>query len=145
MITTDAKHAIRTYLLQRNPVRALVGGRIYPGAAPQGGDFPRITIEGTGLEQMHHMTGASKSVEADYDINVYSLDDEDAHRIASAISAAMNGLRGKLDDLSISYIRLETQTDETLPPTDGGEDPVYNVEQNWKLWYSESVPSFPAQ
>jgi len=50
-----------------------------------------------------------------------------------------------MHDLSISYIRMETQNDETLPPADGGEDPIYNVEQSWKLWYSESVPSFPAK
>ena len=140
---SNAAGQIRSYLLLRKPLRALVGGRIFAGIAPSSGAFPKISSEADTQDQPHHFGGAPGSVEASIEINVYGYDPEMVDRIATAISQAMNGLQANMSVLSVDHVRLEGQSDKTLPPADGGEDPIYNVEQDWTVWHRATAPSFP--
>ena len=140
----DAKHEIRTYLLLRAPLRALVGGRIFPGASPQGSAKPLVEIELDGDDRPQHMGGTVGSVEASFTINVYDFDEAGARRVAMAIREAMSGIQRNLAELVVDHARLDTQTDDQIPPSDGSDQPLYNIEQDWTIWYRESVPAFPA-
>ena len=140
----SAKHQLRTYLLLRAPLAALVGGRIYPGASPQWEAFPIVEIESQGREQPHYMTAATGSVEASFEINIYDRDEGRGSIIADAVRSAMNGAPGDMGELEVSHAVLEGEDGEEIPPSDGSDDPIYNIGQTWSIWYTESVPTFPA-
>ncbi len=99
-------------------------------------------IEGDGREQEHHATAAVDRVEANFELNVYDRDEDRAAILAKLVRNAMNGSPGNFGELVVDHCRIDSEREEELPPADGSDDPIYNVEQDWTIWYQEAVPTF---
>lgn len=141
----SAKHEVMGYLLRRSPIASLVGGRIFPGASPQVTEYPRVEVELEGREQSHHLAAAAAAVEAGFEINIYDESEDRVSVVARLVREAMNGEPGNFGELVVDHVRLDGETESVLAPNDGSDDPVYNVAQDWTVWYRENAPSFPAE
>lgn len=139
------KGAIYEHLKDDASIAALVGTRIYPGNAPAGTDFPRITYGRTGNQHVRHMTGASGFAQPRFEITSWDTDDLVVEELAEHIRNRFDHFRGTMGTVSTADVRvamLDSDSDGLVSPTDADDLPIHSRVLEFLIWHTETVPTY---
>ena len=140
------------YLVSKTTITDYVGSisepsRIYVARRPQGDAVPAMVIEYTGSEHVRHLTGAAGLAEASIQITSYSTSSLEAEQMGNAVRLVLDGYdsetgaMGSLGTLSVRKVELMSDDLRYNDPVDASDVGIYSLEQDFSLWYSETVPS----
>lgn len=138
-----------TYLESKTTITDYVGSgsepsRIYVARRPQGDALPAMVIEYTGSEHVRHLTGAAGLAEASLQITSYSTSSLEAEQMGDAVRLVLDGYdseTGAMGSLSVRKVELMSDDLRYNDPVDASDVGIYSLEQDFSLWYSETVPS----
>lgn len=127
--------AIRTLLVQDPAVSALVGERVYPQVAPQGGDMPAVvyTVSGEPLQHQRGMQGLER-----YEIGLDCWSRarpgmapyDEARTLARAVVEALAARLGVVGDVRISSVLFGGIYDDGADEETG----IYSVGVDVSVW-----------
>lgn len=139
------KDSLYEHLKDDSGVSAIVGTRIYPHLAPQDASRPYITYALISSVRRPHMVAASGVVSQRIQINCWGDTDLGADTLGNAAREALDGFRGTMGtdiETDVRRVFLDEESDAFEGPTDGREQGIYCVQQDYIIWHAESVPTF---
>lgn len=93
-------YAVRSFILADTTVAALIGTRLYPIKAPQGGTYPLVTMQKIVELRSHHLRGTQTLAAPRYQIDAWVKESGSsftvAQTIADAIRRRIDGFAGVL-------------------------------------------------
>lgn len=136
----DAKSGVIQRLLTVAGVTDLVGDRIDPRLAPQGDAYPRIGVGLISVNRIYPHEGKTALVGgALLQVNCYARTETAVKALAKQVRLALHGYMGAAGDLSAASITLENERDADEPVSDGSEQTVYAVQQDYEVWHDEDT------
>lgn len=131
------KTAIRAILMGDVAVQAIVDGRVTPGGDPIRGQSS-VTYHRISRVSEPRMEGPDTLAHTTIQVNSYGARDFTAEQLSDAVRDALNGFTGTVNDVSISYIDLqdESDLDEYLP--ENKESSRHGVRQDYLITYTEN-------
>ncbi len=101
--------ALRSFLLARPSIVALVGARIYPQILPQKPTYPAITYAQISGVRVRNLKGRAGRARPRVSINSWADTHETMDAIASAVRAALDGYAGPMGDLVVGSVTLDNE------------------------------------
>ena len=99
--------AIYQRLAGHAPLAALVGTRIYPSRAPDGGQLPYIThLDMAALDQAPNLGGKGGLAQARVQVDVWAATALEAKRVGDAVQAALEDFTGTVAGVHIADVTL---------------------------------------
>ena len=139
------KDSLYEHLTDNAGVSAIVGTQVYPHLAPQNVSRPYITFALISSTRYPHLAAASGVVSQRIQINCWSNTDLGADTLGNAVRASLDGFNDTMGTTSTTDVRrvfLDDESDAFEQPTDGREQGLYCVQQDYIIWHTESVPTF---
>ncbi len=134
---------LRTYLLTKTSVTALIGTAIYPGEAKEGYAFPRVLYIENGGQRTNSFDGASEQVQTSFTLLCQSEDSDEAKSIRDALENVLDCFNNStMDATTVQGVFSVRNPDGIIPPTAGNENSVYESSITIDLWYESTVPSY---
>lgn len=133
---------VRSYLQGETSITTYVSTRIHPIHLPQNPTLPAIAFTQIGSDHDHHLGGAAGSTSVALRLAVFSEDLQEAIDIAEALRLVLQGYRGAMGNMTVTFCTLEEQEDDADQPYDGSDTWVYSRASEYKIKYRETVPSF---
>lgn len=134
--------SLRTYLLSKPAMIAVVGQRIHCNDLPQNCTFPAIAFQTISDIPDHHLRGANGLSVARIQVNCYALTYEDAKLAAEALRLSTDGFCGTVGVHAVNPMTVEDQNDLLQPPITASEKPVFGVAVDLRLAYQQTPASF---
>lgn len=145
MPDVSIEQALRTYLLSKADVTALVQQRIYPQMAPQGVAYPRITYSrtGTGRRRALHKSDEMPTVQVEvtYWGGLGAPGYEAAKTGALALEKALEGFKGKVGNWAIDALWVDDEFDAQESPEFASENDPRGVTFRLEIHHRESLPN----
>lgn len=123
---------LRTWLLSRPGVSALVVNRMYPLFIPGDATYPAIRFERDGTDRTRDYDGQGKLVGSSMQID--AIDDRlsSAVDLAAAIKTELLSFRGAMGSMLIQRTDLEAEFEAWDSTID-----KWRASQSWTLWHNE--------
>jgi len=136
--------AMYDHLTADATLATLVGARIYPDAAPQGGALPFIVYFAASTEHDRHLAAGSGLASVSFQIDVYAATSLSRRSISDALFDRLHGYAGAMGTelFDVRSCTLEGPTHTYEPPSDGSEQGTYRGRHAAAIWHAESVPTF---
>src|SRR5690606_5375122 len=103
--------ALRSYLLTKPAITAIVGQRIYDGTPPQKADYPRMTIQTASSVTDYHMQGAAgtvtKRVQVDHWHRARTGGKATVRAMVEATRNAVSGYQGAMGSVDVRSCFLD--------------------------------------
>lgn len=133
--------ALRSHLLARAALVALIGERIFPAAAPQGAVLPRVVYQRVTTDAVQSLRGASGLEGARIQLDAYAATYAQAAAIAHEIKQATIGHVGFMGGGESKGIVLLDERDLPAdPPAGGGATPIYRRMIDIRVWFEIAKP-----
>lgn len=129
--------AFRILLTANAAVTALVGDRIYFGAAAQNERRARIVMTTTSKVHHHTFQGHAGWVTGRMQIDALAPTYPQAKELAEAIRAAIDSYSGTADDTDISYIEIDEERDIHTAPLAGKAEATHGVSVDARFMFIE--------
>jgi len=139
---SSLKTALYNFLTQATGVSGVVGNRIFPGTAPTSAKLPYIVYQVISSPGTHHMGGQAKIANPTFQFGCYGRTSVDAENAKESVRNAIVGFRGKWDDVIISAVHLEQESDDFEIPDQGGEEGTFQERMTITIWYQREIPTF---
>jgi hypothetical protein len=133
---------LRTYLLTKASVTALIGTRIYPQEAKQGVAYPRIIYRETGGDRTNSLSGANEQVKTSFELTCQSEDGDEAKAIADALENVLDCFQGTMNGTTVQGMFTTNSGDILDEPVAGNEKSIKESIVNVDLWFEKAVPSY---
>jgi len=134
--------AIRKLIVDDATLGATLGTRVYPGAAPQGADYPLGVFERDATTPHHHMGGVSTLKYARATFTWYGDNPTTLYTMGEDVEALLDGGRMTVtigaDSITFDTLHLESQQDQMLAQQDGTGRAVYQIMQTYFVAYQNS-------
>ena len=120
-------------------VTTIVGTNIFYLNAPQGTALPYITINRVSTDAILTSSGptATATTNVTDQVDMFGATYESVKLLADAVRATLFGWTDTGADPSISASLLTGERDELIPPATGTGVPVYQVSQDYSIWFSD--------
>lgn len=126
--------ALYSKLSTDSGISALVSTRVYPVRLPQNPVFPCVTFQVITEPQIYTMEGKN-APNAQFQIDCWADEHEDAHGLAAAVSACLSGFRGTMgtggNAHNVSACLQRNATDLFSPEVND-----YRVSLDFSVWYN---------
>ena len=111
----EIEETLRTYLLTKAALTALVGTRIFPDDVSDGAALPAVVYQKISDIKDHTLTGISPLESPMIQFSAYATTKASARAISNQIKAALSDYSGTMSGITIQYIKLvnEMSTAET--------------------------------
>lgn len=136
------KKAMSNFLRQSTGVSAVLDDRIFFLNAPTKSKLPYVVFETISSPGTHHMGGQSEIANPTFQFSCFGKTGPEAEAAKEAIRNAIVGFRGLWDDVIISSVLLQDESDEFDPPDDGSEDGTFSELMDITIWYKRPKPTF---
>ena len=133
---------LRTYLLTITGVTDLVSTRIRPDALTQNETFPAVVLSETRSDHMHTISASAGFVESLIEFACFSATRLEAESVGEALRQALQGYTGTAGSETIKSCILESRDSGYLVPADGSDDGLYVTALDFRIVFSESIPTF---
>ena len=139
MILSPEKHVYQR-LATTPAVARLVGFQIYPIAVPKTATLPFCIYKRNNISRESSLSGPLFLPVVSLQIASWALYYDAARELADEVRIALDGRIGTLAGVTISDMRLVSETDDFLDPTAVGAQlpPAYEVRQLYQIRWSES-------
>jgi hypothetical protein len=140
MIISPEKHVFQR-LVTTPAVARLVGFQVYPIAVPKNAALPFCVYKRNNITREAHLTGPLYQPVVHLQIASWALSYDVSRELADEVRLALDGRIGTLSGVTISDIRLVSETDDFLDPAAVGAQlpPAYEVRQLFQIRWSEAT------
>lgn len=140
MIISPEKHVFQR-LVTTPSVARLVGFQVYPIAVPKNAVLPFCVYKRNNITREAHLTGPLYQPMVHLQIASWALSYDTSRELADEVRIALDGRIGTLSGVTISDIRLVSETDDFLDPAAVGAQlpPAYEVRQLFQIRWSEAT------
>jgi hypothetical protein len=140
MILSPEKH-IYQRLVTTPSVARLIGFQVYPIAVPKTAILPFVIYKRANIMREPSLAGPIFNPMVNLQIASWALYYDAARELADEVRLALDGHIGTLAGVTISDIRLTSETDDFLDPTAVGAQlpPAYEVRQLFQIRWSEAT------
>jgi hypothetical protein len=102
---------LQEFLTDNAAVRALVVERCYPDILPQNVTYPAITYSQVSGVRVRDLDGPTGRARLRISIHSWSADYGQAHQLADAVRAALDGYVGAVENTSVGNVILDNELD----------------------------------
>lgn len=104
---------LTAHLIADGPVNALVAGRVHPWQVPQAKTLPgpTITYEMVGDASHRALSGPLDRTRPRFRIHCWAETKLVAIDLAAKVRTTLDGFKGTMDDVAVSSVKFETQSD----------------------------------
>lgn len=137
---TNVLSSLRTFLLAQSAVTALLGSApaVYVVHVPPATARPYVVIHGISGEGHHHLRGASAIGSPLVQVECWAADGLAADAIADAVQSAVDGYRGRMDQLVVKgAFKRDRRGPLATDPQDGSALPLYSVQLDVEIWHAQ--------
>lgn len=140
MILSPEKHVFQR-LVTTPEVAKLVGFQVYPIAVPKSAVLPFCVYRRANITRESSLVGPLYVPVVHLQIASWALTYDDSRELADAVRIALDGRIGTLSGVTISDIRLVSETDDYLDPAAVGAQlpPAYEVRQLFHIRWFEAT------
>lgn len=140
MIISPEKHVFQR-LVTTPAVAKLVGFQVYPIAVPKTAVLPFCVYKRNNITRETALVGPLYQPLVNLQIASWALYYDAARELADEVRLALDGRIGTLAGVTISDIRLVSETDDYLDPAAVGAQlpPAYEVRQLFQIRWSEAT------
>ena len=140
MIISPEKHVFQR-LVTTPEVARLVGFQVYPIAVPKTAVLPFCVYKRNNITREASFGGPLYQPVVHLQIASWALYYDTARELADEVRLALDGRIGTLSGVTISDIRLVSETDDYLDPAAVGAQlpPAYEVRQLFQIRWSEAT------
>lgn len=140
MIISPEKHIFQR-LITTPEVAKLVGFQVYPVAVPKTAVLPFCVYKRNNITRESHLTGPMFQPVVSLQIASWALNYDTARELGDEVRLALDGRTGTLSGVTISDIRLVSETDDYLDPAAVGAQlpPAYEVRQLFQIRWQEAT------
>lgn len=140
MIISPEKHVFQR-LVTTPAVARLVGFQVYPIAVPKTASLPFCVYKRNNITREAHLAGPLYQPLVHLQIASWALSYDLSRELADEVRLALDGRIGTLSGVTISDIRLVSETDDYLDPAAVGAQlpPAYEVRQLFQIRWSEAT------
>ena len=140
MIISPEKHVFQR-LVTTPEVARLVGFQVYPIAVPKTAVLPFCVYKRNNITRESHLTGPMYQPVVSLQIASWALNYDTARELGDEVRLALDGRTGTLSGVTISDIRLVSETDDYLDPAAVGAQlpPAYEVRQLFQIRWQEAT------
>jgi hypothetical protein len=119
----------------------MVGFQVFPIAVPKTAALPFVIYKRNNIIREPHLAGPMFQPVVNLQIASWGLYYDTARELADEVRLALDGHTGTLAGVTISDIRLVSETDDFLDPTVMGAQlpPAYEVRQLYQIRWSEAT------
>lgn len=138
----DIRTALLNFLKDSSSISAIVEDKIFPGFVTTKRKLPYIVFQQISGPGEHHMGGASEIAKPTFQIDCYGRSSPEAFDVSEAVRNSIVGLRGFLDNVQVSAVFFDAESESIDPPDDASENPTFRMRLDLKIWYKRPVPTF---
>jgi hypothetical protein len=140
VIISPEKHIFQR-LITTPEVAKLVGFQVYPVAVPKTAVLPFCVYKRNNITRESHLTGPMFQPVVSLQIASWALNYDTARELGDEVRLALDGRTGTLSGVTISDIRLVSETDDYLDPAAVGAQlpPAYEVRQLFQIRWQEAT------
>lgn len=140
MIISPEKHVFQR-LVTTPSVARLVGFQVFPIAVPKTAVLPFCVYKRNNIIRDASLVGPLYQPVVNLQIASWALYYDAARELADEVRLALDGRIGTLSGVTISDIRLVSETDDYLDPAAVGAQlpPAYEVRQLFQIRWSEAT------
>lgn len=140
MIISPEKHIFQR-LITTPEVAKLVGFQVYPVAVPKTAVLPFCVYKRNNITRESALVGPIYQPVVSLQIASWALNYDTARELGDEVRLALDGRTGTLSGVTISDIRLVSETDDYLDPAAVGAQlpPAYEVRQLFQIRWQEST------
>ena len=140
MIISPEKHVFQR-LVTTPEVARLVGFQVYPIAVPKTAVLPFCVYKRNNITRDTSLVGPLYQPVVHLQIASWALSYDVSRELADEVRIALDGRTGTLSGVTISDIRLVSETDDYLDPAAVGAQlpPAYEVRQLFQIRWSEAT------
>ena len=140
MIISPEKHVFQR-LVTTPAVARLVGFQVYPIAVPKTAALPFCVYKRNNITRDATLAGPLYQPVVNLQIASWALSYDVSRELADEVRLALDGRIGTLSGVTISDIRLVSETDDFLDPAAVGAQlpPAYEVRQLFQIRWSEAT------
>lgn len=140
MIISPEKHIFQR-LVTTPAVARMVGFQVYAIAVPKTAALPFVIYKRNNIIREPHLAGPMFQPVVNLQIASWGLYYDTARELADEVRLALDGHTGTLAGVTISDIRLVSETDDFLDPTVMGAQlpPAYEVRQLYQIRWFEAT------
>jgi len=140
VIISPEKHVFQR-LVTTPAVARLVGFQVYPIAVPKTAVLPFCVYKRNNIAREAALVGPLYQPVVSLQIASWALYYDTARELADEVRIALDGRIGTLSGVTISDIRLVSETDDYLDPAAVGAQlpPAYEVRQLFQIRWSEAT------
>lgn len=139
------ENAVVQFLVTNPQVAVRVGLQVFPLAVPKGANFPFITYRRLNIAREPHLGGPNFMPLVSLQISSWAVNHDRARELADYVRLALDGRVGTAMGVSIEDMRLVSEADDYLDPTEVGAQlpPAYEVRQLYQIRWQEYEPPPP--
>jgi hypothetical protein len=140
MLLSPEKHVVLR-LTTAPAIARLVGFQVYAIAVPKNAAFPFLIYKRANITRESHLTGPMFMPLVNLQIASWGLTYDSARELADEVRLALDGHTGTMAGVTISDMRLVSETDDFLDPTAVGAQlpPAYEVRQLFQIRWQEAT------
>lgn len=136
---TNIGSAIRSFLLSRTMLTALIGQRMYPDVMPQDATMPSVCYYRFSTERTHDISSCTRSASTRVRFDCFASTRATADDIATAIRlSGITEFTGNIGNINVQGVRIDGgEIYSQQPPTDGNQVHRYVTSFDLMVNYSE--------
>lgn len=140
MIISPEKHVYQR-LVTSPAIARLVGFQVFPIAVPKTAALPFVVYKRSNIIRESALTGPVFQPVVSLQVASWALYYDGARELADEVRLALDGRIGTLSGVTISDIRLVSETDDYLDPAAVGAQlpPAYEVRQLFQIRWQEAT------
>ena len=138
----DIGLGLRTYLLTKSTVTAIIGTRIYPSNLPQNATLPALVYDVFTGHPDDVLTGSSGSFTASVDVECISLNHITSNDLAEQIRLVTQGYFGAMGDEQCNACRLIGRVESYENPIDGSDQGRHVVAISLEITHTQTIPTY---
>lgn len=141
MMKSPERH-IYLHLITTPSVARMIGFDVYPIAVPKmGASMPFIVYRRANIMREPSLVGPEFTPMVNLQIACWALNYNSARELADEARLALDGHTGTKAGVTIQDMRLTSEVDDFLDPTDTGAQlpPAYEVRQLYQIRWSEAT------
>ena len=135
----DVKLAVRSFLLSKSAIQAIIGQRFYVGMRRQGATLPHAVISKISGRHEHNLSDVADLAWTRLQIECYSDTSSESDELAKAIiQSGIAAVKGATNGVDIRGVRIDRgQENFVVSDSDGGDDHTYLTELDLEVSYRE--------
>jgi hypothetical protein len=128
---------LRSALVASTAVTSIIGTKIYPVVAPASTGLPFVTWRRTGIERTQTLSSPMGMPRVSVEYSIYGTTYEQARSVADAMRVVLDGYGGTVDNTEVKQTSLEDESDDFVQLAGADLPPVYQVTQQYDIWWQE--------